>query len=255
MMGLFLEGVSWIVIIMTFPFSLLVCFKVVTEYERAVIFRLGRLKKGGSLGPGLHFELPCIEHVEVVDMRTSKIRVPPQEILTKDSVTVAVDAVVFYRVSNATISVANVEDSYHSTKLLAQTTLRNILGTKNLHEILSQRETIANSMQELLDEGTSPWGIQVERVEIKDARLPEQLQRTMAAEAEAGRAARAKVIAADGEMRASKALSDASGVIEKSPAAIQLRHLQTLNACGVEKNSIVMFPVPMDMYSMYQKTK
>ena len=162
LMGFFLEGISWIVIILTFPFSLLVCFKVsnenkkvvdnilhqvVTEYERAVIFKLGRLKKGGSLGPGLHFELPCIEHVEVVDMRTSKMKVPPQEILTKDNVTVTVDAVVFYRVSNATISVANVEDSHHSTKLLAQTTLRNVLGTKNLHEILSQRESISNNMQ------------------------------------------------------------------------------------------------------------
>ena len=120
---------------------------MVAEYERAVIFRLGRLKKGGSLGPGLHFEIPCVEHAEVVDMRTSKMKVPPQEILTKDSVTVSVDAVVFYRVSNATISVANVEDSHHSTRLLAQTTLRNILGTKTLHEILGERESISSSMQ------------------------------------------------------------------------------------------------------------
>ena len=143
-----------------------IVIQVVAEYERAVIFRLGRLKKGGSLGPGLHFEIPCVEHAEVVDMRTSKMKVPPQEILTKDSVTVSVDAVVFYRVSNATISVANVEDSHHSTRLLAQTTLRNVLGTKNLHEILSQRESISISMQELLDEATSPWGILVERVEM-----------------------------------------------------------------------------------------
>merc|ERR1711884_778739 len=148
------------------------------------------------------------------------------QVLTKDSVTVSVDAVVYYRVSNATVSVANVENAHHSTRLLAQTTLRNILGTKSLHEILSDRESISNSMQNALDEATEPWGIKVERVEIKDARLPEQLQRAMAAEAEASREARAKVIAADGEKRASKALREASNVIEQSPSALQLRYLQ-----------------------------
>merc|ERR1712051_762892 len=152
--------------------------------------------------------------------------VPPQEVLTKDSVTVSVDAVVYYRVSNATVSVANVENAHHSTRLLAQTTLRKILGTKSLHEILSDRESISNSMQNALDEATEPWGIKVERVEIKDARLPEQLQRAMAAEAEASREARAKAIAADGEKRASKALREASRTIDESPSALQLRYLQ-----------------------------
>merc|ERR1712083_1231047 len=229
------------------PFSLFVCFHVVQEYERAVIFRLGRLLDGGSKGPGLHFSLPCVESHEVVDMRTITLSVPPQEVLTKDSVTVSVDAVVYYRVSNATVSVANVENAHHSTRLLAQTTLRNILGTKSLHEILSDRESISNSMQNALDEATEPWGIKVERVEIKDARLPEQLQRAMAAEAEAAREARAKVIAAEGEKKASGALREASAIISESPAALQLRYLQTLNSVSAEKNSTVIFPLPIDL--------
>merc|ERR1719245_425592 len=235
----------------TLPFSLFVCFKVVQECERAVIFRLGRLLKGGSRGPGIFFVLPCIETYQKVDLRTITLGVPPQEVLTKDSVTVSVDAVVYYRVSNATVSVANVENAHHSTRLLAQTTLRNILGTKSLHEILSDRESISTSMQNALDDATEPWGIKVERVEIKDARLPEQLQRAMAAEAEASREARAKVIAADGEKRASKALREASNVIEQSPAALQLRYLQTLNSISSEKNSTIVFPVPIDFISQF----
>ena len=154
--------------------------------------------------------------------------VPPQEILTKDSVTVAVDAVVYYRTANPTMSVTNVEDAAKSTKLLAATTLRNVLGTKTLGEVLSDRDHICNAMQGSLDLATDPWGIKVERVEVKDVRLPVQLQRAMAAEAEASREARAKVIAADGEMRASKALREASIIIEQSPAALQLRYLQVL---------------------------
>merc|ERR1711884_132095 len=155
------------------------------------------------------------------------------QVLTKDSVTVSVDAVVYYRVSNATVSVANVENAHHSTRLLAQTTLRNILGTKNLHEILSDRDSISGSMQSVLDEATTAWGIKVERVEIKDARLPVQLQRAMAAEAEAAREARAKVIAAEGEQKASRALREASEVIAESSSALQLRYLQ------VSKNASV----------------
>merc|ERR1719419_644918 len=221
--------------------------KVVQEYERAVIFRLGRLLQGGSKGPGIFFVLPCIESYQKVDLRTITLDVPPQEVLTKDSVTVSVDAVVYYRVSNATVSVANVENAHHSTRLLAQTSLRNILGTKNLHEILSDRESISGSMQVVLDEATTAWGIKVERVEIKDARLPEQLQRAM--EAEAAREARAKVIAAEGEKKASGALREASEIISESSAALQLRYLQTLNSISAEKNSTIIFPLPLDMVS------
>ncbi|XP_026680208.1 band 7 protein AGAP004871-like isoform X2 [Diaphorina citri] len=224
-----MTGLSWFLVGITLPFSLFVCFKVVQEYERAVIFRLGRLVSGGAKGPGIFFILPCMDSYVCVDLRTRTYDVPPQEVLTKDSVTVSVDAVVYYRVSNATISVANVANAHHSTKLLAQTTLRNVMGTRPLHEILSEREAISNTMQLALDEATEDWGIKVERVEIKDVRLPVQLQRAMAAEAEATREARAKVIAAEGEHKASRALREASEVISDSPAALQLRYLQVRN--------------------------
>merc|ERR1719325_169789 len=249
--GGILLGVSWSLFLVTLPFSLLVCFKVVQEYERAVIFRIGRLLPGGARGPGIFFVLPCIESYQKVDLRTITLGVPPQEVLTKDSVTVSVDAVVYYRVSNATVSVANVENAHHSTRLLAQTTLRNILGTKNLHEILSDRESIAGSMQTVLDDATTAWGIKVERVEIKDARLPVQLQRAMAAEAEAAREARAKVIAAEGEQKASRALREASEVIAESSSALQLRYLQTLNSISAEKNSTIIFPLPIDFLTHF----
>jgi len=245
--GWILFGISWMLVAATLPFSLCVLLKVVQEYERAVIFRLGRLLPGGAKGPGIFFVLPCIESYQKVDLRTITLGVPPQEVLTKDSVTVSVDAVVYYRVSNATVSVANVENAHHSTRLLAQTSLRNILGTKNLHEILSDRESISLAMQTILDEATAAWGIKVERVEIKDARLPEQLQRAMAAEAEAAREARAKVIAAEGEKKASGALREASEIISESPAALQLRYLQTLNSISAEKNSTIIFPLPIDL--------
>ncbi|XP_059092430.1 band 7 protein AGAP004871-like isoform X2 [Tigriopus californicus] len=251
--GWLLTAISWGLVIVTLPFSLCVCFKVVQEYERAVIFRLGRLLSGGSRGPGLFFVLPCIETYQKVDLRTITLDVPPQEVLTKDSVTVSVDAVVYYRVSNATVSVANVENAHHSTRLLAQTTLRNILGTKNLHEILSDRESISGSMQTVLDEATTAWGIKVERVEIKDARLPVQLQRAMAAEAEAAREARAKVIAAEGEQKASRALRDASEIISESSSALQLRYLQTLNSISAEKNSTIIFPLPIDLLTHFMR--
>ncbi|XP_055689908.1 band 7 protein AGAP004871 isoform X2 [Lutzomyia longipalpis] len=239
---------SWLLVIVTMPFSLLVCFKVVQEYERAVIFRLGRLMQGGAKGPGIFFILPCIDAYARVDLRTRTYDVPPQEVLTKDSVTVSVDAVVYYRVSNATVSIANVENAHHSTRLLAQTTLRNTMGTRHLHEILSERMTISGTMQSSLDEATDAWGIKVERVEIKDVRLPIQLQRAMAAEAEAAREARAKVIAAEGEQKASRALREASEVIGDSPAALTLRYLQTLNTISAEKNSTIVFPIPIDLF-------
>ncbi|KAG1663267.1 Stomatin-2 [Nymphon striatum] len=220
--------------------------QVVQEYERAVIFRLGRLLSGGPKGPGTFLVLPFIENYTKVDLRTLTFDVPPQEILTKDSVTVSVDAVVYYRVFNATVSVANVENAHHSTRLLAQTTLRNILGTKNLAELLSDRDTISSSIQNTLDGATDAWGIKVERVEMKDVRLPVQLQRAMAAEAEAAREARAKLIAAEGEYKSSRALKEAADVLSQSKTALQLRFLQTLNTISAEKNSTIVFPLPMD---------
>ncbi|XP_066910549.1 stomatin-like isoform X2 [Clytia hemisphaerica] len=235
--------------ICTFPLSLFFTLKIVQEYERAVIFRVGRLVKGGARGPGIFFILPCIDNYLKVDLRVVSFDVPPQEILTRDSVTITVDAVAYFRISNPISSVCNIEDAQRSTKLLAATTLRNELGTKNLSEVLLERDTISHSIQQILDAATDPWGVKVERVEIKDVRLPQMLQRAMAAEAEASREAKAKVIAAEGEMNAARALKEASDVISESPQALQLRYLQTLQTISAEKNSTIIFPLPIDMLS------
>ncbi|XP_072380365.1 band 7 protein AGAP004871-like isoform X1 [Diabrotica undecimpunctata] len=246
---------SIVLLIFTLPFSLFWCFKVVQEYERAVIFRLGRVRRGGARGPGIFFVLPCMDSFATVDLRTISFDVPPQEALTKDSVTVTVDAVVYYRIQDPLNAVVKVTNYSNSTRLLAMTTLRNILGTRNLAEILSDREAISHAMQTSLDVATDPWGVKVERVEIKDVSLPQQLQRAMAAEAEASREARAKVIAAEGEMKASRALREASDVINESPVALQLRYLQTLNNISAEKNSTIVFPLPIDLISYFVDAK
>jgi len=254
--GILIWCISILLIICTFPLSLFVTVKMVSEYQRAVIFRLGRIKKGGALGPGLFFVIPCMDTIQVVDLRTISFDVPPQEVLTKDSVTVSVDAVVYYKINNPVSSVCNVSNAAMSTKLLAATTLRNFLGTKTLQEILSDREHTAGAILEALDRATDPWGIRVERVEVKDVRLPQQLQRAMAAEAEASREARAKVIAAEGEQKASKALKEASDIISQSESALQLRYLQTLTSIAAEKNSTIIFPLPIDlMKGMSQAAK
>jgi len=242
---------SYIIIFLTLPISIWGCVKVVQEYERAVIFRLGRLRSGRAKGPGMFFIIPCIDTYRCVDLRTGAFDVPPQEILTKDSVTVNVDAVVYYQVSNPLAAICNNDDYNRSTRLLAATTLRNVLGTRNLADILSDREAIADNMHKTLEEATDPWGVHVDRVEIKDVRLPMQLQRAMAAEAEATRDARAKVIAADGEYKSSKALKEAADVIASSPAALQLRYLQTLHTISAEKNSTIIFPLPMEIVGAF----
>ncbi|ELK08204.1 Erythrocyte band 7 integral membrane protein, partial [Pteropus alecto] len=221
--GWILVCFSFLFTVITFPLSIWMCIKIIKEYERAIIFRLGRILQGGAKGPGLFFVLPCTDSFIKVDMRTVSFDIPPQEILTKDSVTVSVDGVVYYRVQNATLAVANITNADSATRLLAQTTLRNVLGTKNLSQILSDREEIAHNMQTTLDDATDAWGIKVERVEIKD------------------------VIAAEGEMNASRALKEASMVITESPAALQLRYLQTLTTIAAEKNSTIIFPLPIDM--------
>lgn len=245
--------ISFFLIIITFPFSLCFCIRIVQEYERAVLFRLGRVRRNGTVGPGMFFIVPCLDQIMVMDLRTVSFDVPPQEILTRDSVTVAVDAVVYYRIYAPMDATCNVEDYAKSTKLLASTTLRTILGTKSLSEILSDRESISNDILLHIDRATDPWGVKVERVEVKDVRLPQSLQRAMAAEAEAAREARAKVIAAEGEMKASKSLKEASDVISESPAALQLRYLQTLTHISAEKNSTIVFPLPIDMMQVFMK--
>jgi len=249
--GILIWILSMFLICITFPFSLFVTVKQVQEYERAVIFRLGRVKKGGAVGPGLFFIIPCMDSIQVVDLRTVTFDVPPQEILTKDSVTVAVDAVVYYKIQNPMSAVCNVTNASQSTRLLASTTLRNTLGTKTLQEILADREDIAMTILSSLDSATDPWGIKVERVEVKDVRLPQQLQRAMAAEAEATRQARAKVIEAEGEQKASRALKEASDIISSSDAALQLRYLQTLTTISAEKNSTIVFPLPIELLGNY----
>ncbi|WAR31138.1 MEC2-like protein [Mya arenaria] len=200
---------------------------IVQEYERAVIFRLGRVLSGGAKGPGLFFLLPCVDSSKTI--------------LSRDSVTVAVDAVIYARIFDATMSIINIENAHASTRLLAATTLRNVLGTKELTNILTDRESIAHQMQVTLDEATDPWG---------DVRLPVQMQRAMAAEAESTRDARAKVILAEGEKKASRSLKEASDILSQSPTAIQIRYLQTLNSIAAERNSTIIFPLPIDMLGM-----
>ncbi|KAI6210576.1 Band 7 protein domain containing protein [Aphelenchoides besseyi] len=184
---------SIITLFLTLPFCLPFCIKITKEYERGVVFRLGRLLKSGTKGPGIFFIIPCLDVVKIVDLRVLSFDVPSQEILSRDSVTVSVEAVIYFRVSNPVISVTNVSDAQFSTKLLAQTTLRNVLGTKTLSEILMERDSIASITEKVLDDGTVPWGVKVQRVEIKDIRLPHMLMRSMAAEAEAARGAQAKI--------------------------------------------------------------
>ncbi|XP_039352893.1 stomatin-like protein 3 [Mauremys reevesii] len=251
--GWILVSLSFLFVLITFPFSIWLCLKIVKEYERAVVFRLGRIVSKRAKGPGLILVLPCTDVFTRVDLRTVTSNIPLQEILTKDSVTTQVDGVVYYKIHSAICSVANVTDVHLATSLLAQTTLRNVLGTQSLSQILSGREEIAHNIQSILDNATGKWGIQVARVEIKDVRIPMEMQRAMAAEAEATRDARAQIIAAEGERNASEALKQASMVLVESPSALQLRYLQTLTTLATEKNSTIVFPLPMNMLQGYYK--
>uniref|UniRef100_A0A8R1HW42 PHB domain-containing protein n=1 Tax=Caenorhabditis japonica TaxID=281687 RepID=A0A8R1HW42_CAEJA len=245
---IFCIALSYLLVIVTFPVSICMCIKIVQEYQRAVVFRLGRLIPEVK-GPGIFFIIPCIDNFLNIDLRVVSYNVPSQEILSRDSVTVSVDAVVYFKVFDPITSVVGVENATESTKLLAQTTLRTILGTHTLSEILSAREKISADMKISLDEATEPWGIKVERVELRDVRLPSQMQRAMAAEAEATRDAGAKIIAAEGELKASAALAQAATVISQCEGAMQLRYLHTLNAISSEKTNTIIFPFPMEILS------
>ncbi|CAF0942552.1 unnamed protein product [Brachionus calyciflorus] len=253
--GTLLIGLSHLLFVFTLPFSLFFCLKIIQEYERAVILRLGRIAPDSAKGPGLVFTLPCIDAMIKCDLRTVSFDVPSQEILTKDSVTITVDAVCYYQTKDPITAVINVENAQYSTQLLAATCLRNILGTKTLQEILQDRESVDIQMQILLDEATKDWGIIVERIEIKDVSLPEQMQRAMAAEAEASREAMAKVITAEGEQKASSALKLAADIIDENPIALQLRYLQTLTNIAAERNSTIIFPIPIDFLNTFTKKK
>ncbi|XP_067291036.1 stomatin [Pseudorasbora parva] len=250
--GYLLTFFSFLFVFLTFPVSVWFCIKIVQEYERAVIFRLGRLL-GGAKGPGLFWIIPCVDTFRKVDLRTVSFDIPPQEVLTKDSVTIMVDAVVYYRIFNPTVSITKVENANHATQMIAQTTLRNMLGTKSLADILKDREEMSEQMEAVLYAASKNWGIKVERVELKDVKLPTSLQRAMAAEAEATRDARAKVIAAEGEMNASRALKEAAIVMSESPSALQLRYMQTLTEIASERNSTIVFPLPIDLISSFMR--
>lgn len=245
--GSFIIAVSYILVFLTFPVSLFFCFKVVKEYERAVIFRLGRLRSGGAKGPGLFFTLPYVDNFRCVGLRTGVHDITPQEILTKDSVTVRVDAIVFYQVSNPLAAVCQNKDYNNSTKVLAGTMLRTVLGTRSLSEILADREAIAANLLENLEIATDQWGVHVEKVEIKDVKLPKQMQRVMAAEAEATREARSKVIHAEGEQRSVVALKKAADMLSSSPVSLKLRYLQEMNNIAAEKNHTIIFPLPTEL--------
>uniref|UniRef100_A0A914HUY2 Band 7 domain-containing protein n=1 Tax=Globodera rostochiensis TaxID=31243 RepID=A0A914HUY2_GLORO len=237
---------SYLVVIVTFPISVFFCIKIVQQYERAVIFRLGRMRSGDAAGPGLFFIIPWLDECRKSDMRTMCCDVPPQKLLTKDSVTITVDAVVFFRVFQPKKAVM-MGNLAASTQLLAQTTLRNVLGTKTLSEVLSAHTEINAQIKRILDKPTGRWGVVVDRVEVKNVSLPRDMQRSMAAEAEAAREARAQVTVADGEKKASRALREAAKIIGESPMALQLRYLQTLNTISDKHNSTIIIPFPADL--------
>lgn len=223
--------------------------KILTEYERAVIFRLGRLI--GAKGPGLFILIPYIDKMVRVDMRTVTLDVPPQDIITRDNVTVKVSAVVYFRVIDAAKAVVDVEDFYFATSQLAQTTLRSTCGQGELDHLLAERDEINDRIQTILDKDTEPWGVKVSKVEIKEIDLPVEMQRAMAKQAEAERERRSKVINAEGEFQAAERLSEAAGIIARNPGALQLRYLQTLQDIAAENNSTTVFPIPIDLFKPF----
>jgi regulator of protease activity HflC (stomatin/prohibitin superfamily) len=226
--------------------------RITQEYERGVVFRLGRLT--GPRGPGLILLIPFgIETIRKVDLRVITMDVPAQEVITKDNVTIKVNAVVYFQVIDPCHAVTKVMDYIRATSQIAQTTLRSILGQSELDELLSQREKINHDLQRIIDQQTEPWGIKVSNVEVKDVELPQTMQRAMAKQAEAERERRAKVIHAEGEFEASKKLSQAAHVISTEPITLQLRYLQTLAEIAVEKNSTIIFPIPIDMIEPFRQ--
>jgi regulator of protease activity HflC (stomatin/prohibitin superfamily) len=227
---------------------------ILKEYERGVLFRLGRLVPNAS-GPGLIFVFWPIYKMVRVSLRTVTLEVPPQDIITRDNVSVKVNAIVYFRVMNAPRAIVEVENYLYATSQLAQTTLRSVLGEVDLDDLLSRREKLNTKLQEILDQHTDIWGIKVSLVEVKQVDLPQEMQRAMAKQAEAEREKRAKIIHADGEFQASAKLAEAAGVINKEPVALQLRYLQTLTEIGVEKNTTVVFPVPIDIIKDWIESK
>ena len=219
--------------------------RILREYERGVIFRLGRLI--AQKGPGIIYVIPIIDRMVRMDLRTVTLNVPPQEVISKDNVTVRVNAVAYFRVVDPNRAVTEVENFLLATSQISQTTLRSVLGKAELDSLLAERERVNAELQQIIDEQTEPWGIKVTTVEVKDVELPAEMQRAIARQAEAERERRAKIIAADGEFQAAQKLSDAADIISRNPATLQLRYLQTLLEIGVNQNSTIVFPLPLDM--------
>ena len=244
MMGLFPIVIAVIVVLMS-------CLRVLNEYERGVMFTLGRFS--GVKGPGLILVIPGVQRMVTVSTRVMVMDVPPQDIMTRDNVSARVTAVVYFRVVDPNSAVLNVENYMYATSQLAQTTLRSALGQQELDDLLANRDKINKNLQEILDQHTEPWGIKVANVEVKNVDIPQDMQRAMAKQAEAERERRAKVIHAEGEFQAAQKLADAAKIIGTEPSAIQLRYLQTLTEIATEKNSTILFPIPIDLITMFLK--
>ena len=242
--------VAALIIVVLFLFA---AVKIAREYERGVIFRLGRLLPEPK-GPGLFLLIPVIDRMVKVDLRTVTLNVSPQEVITKDNVPVRVNAVAYFRIVNANDSIVQVENYMVATSQIAQTTLRSVLGQHVLDELLSERDKINAILQSIIDEATSPWGIKVSVVEVKDVEMPAGMQRAMARQAEAERERRAKVISAEGEFQASERLKDAAAIMAQEPITVQLRYLQTLLEIGASNNSTVVFPIPIDLLTALSNT-
>lgn len=230
-----------------------IVLKIVTEYERLVVFRLGKFFK--VKGPGLVIIIPGIDRPVKVGLRTVTLDVPPQDVITKDNVSISVNAVVYFRIIHPEKAIIEVEDFMFATSQISQTTLRSVLGQSELDDLLAQREKINSRLQEIIDQATDPWGIKVSNVEVKDVVLPQEMKRAMAMQAEADRERRAKIIKADGELQASQKLLEAAKVMSQEKITIQLRYLQTLIEISNENASTIVFPVPMDLLDLFMKNK
>ena len=240
----------YLFVIVAIVFFLASAIKILNEYERGVIFRLGRVL-GAPKGPGLILLIPIIDRMVKVSLRTVVLDVPPQDMITKDNVSIKVNAVVYFRVVDPMKAIIDVENFLYATSQLSQTTLRSVLGQAELDDLLSHREKINERLQEILDTHTESWGIKVSNVEVKNVDLPQEMQRAISRQAEAERERRAKVIGAEGEYQAATKLSEASDILSKNPMALQLRYLQTLIEISTEKNSTIVFPLPIDLIKVF----
>ncbi len=248
-------GIGLLVAVIIVAWFLFNTVKILRQYERGVIFTLGKVstEEHGVKGPGMILLIPGIQKMVRVSLRTVTMDVPSQDVITKDNVTVKVSAVAYFRVIDPRKAIIEVEDFYYATSLIAQTTLRSILGQNMLDDLLSNREAINAELQKVIDLQTEPWGVKVTTVEVKNVDLPAEMQRAIAIQAQAERERRAKIIHAEGELQASAKLSEAAEVISRNPTALQLRYLQTLTEIGTEKNTTIVFPLPIDLVTAFQK--